>query len=131
MKELNWIVRNWDKIPNGFKTLLKPEGHKRDISNLSPDEHIVVLVLDRQKPSIEFNYDFDEERIGITQKGTIVWGFDSGCSCPIPWNDHYPNCYRISKTWKEFEININDFDKNWAQDIIKMVTAIKKAVKSK
>lgn len=36
--------------------------------------------LDRQKPSVEADYSFDEERFGITKDGQLIWGFDSGCS---------------------------------------------------
>lgn len=40
----------------------------------------VLWFINRQKPSIEACYDFDEERFGITIDGNIIWGFDSGCS---------------------------------------------------
>jgi len=49
-----------------------------------PDKK-VIWFLNRQRPNVEADYSFDEERIGITNQREIVWGFDSGCSCPSPW----------------------------------------------
>jgi hypothetical protein len=61
--------------------------------------------MDRQRPSVEQSYDFDEERFGVTKQGNIIWGFDSGCSCPSPWSkeDFGDDNYYV-KTWKEFII---------------------------
>lgn len=40
----------------------------------------VYWLVSRQKPSVEADYSFDEERFGITLEGHIIWGFHSGCS---------------------------------------------------
>ncbi|MCL5072314.1 MAG: hypothetical protein M1308_15695, partial [Actinobacteria bacterium] len=55
----------------------------------------------------------------------FIWGFDSGCSCPIPWEDNYPACYSVNKEWKEFEINLKDFDKDWEIECQKKINEIK------
>lgn len=130
-KGIKWIVKNWNNIPDENKVLLKPKyiGSDEVIKNLPLEEHFVVLVLDRQKPSVVSSYDFDEERIGITRTGKVVWGFDSGCSCPMPWENSYPNCYNTSKTWKEFELNLKDFDKDWESVILSSIAKIKETEK--
>jgi hypothetical protein len=40
----------------------------------------VYWLINRQRPSVEPSYDFDEERFGVTLCGEIIWGFHSGCS---------------------------------------------------
>ena len=130
-KIINWIVKNWDKIPDEYKTNLQGSGYYTKTS-LIPDvkleEHIVVLLLDRQKPSIERCYDFYEERISITRTGKIIWGFDSGCSCPSPWEDNYPKCYSCG-SYKEFEVSIKDFDGDWLEECTKKFNEIKEKTK--
>ena len=124
-REIIWVIRNWKIIPDKFKSNLKPNNYKTDIKDLSLEEHFVVLLLDRQKPSVIADYSFDEERIGITREGKVVWGFDSGCSCPSPWDDNYPNCYNVSKSWKEFIINLKDFDKEVIEECLKTIKEVK------
>lgn len=128
-KGISFIVKNWDKIPDKLKQSLKPSHYSQDIKDLSLEEHIVVLLLNRQKPSVQASYDFDEERIGVTKTGKIVWGFDSGCSCPSLWDDSYPGCYKVSKSWKQFEINLKDFDKEVQEDCLKTIEEVKEAIK--
>ena len=101
-KRIERLVKNWDFIPDSFKSYLRPAEYRKDIDGLKKEEHFVILLIDRQKPSVIASYDFDEERIGITRSGKIVYGFDSGCSCPTPWEDTYPDCYKVAKDWKEF-----------------------------
>jgi hypothetical protein len=123
-----WIIDNWKIIPDKFKIYLKPDHYRGNIPDLSLEEHIVILLLDRQKPSVIQSYDFDEERIGITREGKVIWGFDSGCSCPSPWIDAYPNCYNLSKSWKEFIINLKDFDKEVIEECLRKVKEIKQEI---
>ncbi len=130
--KLNKILENWEKIPESFKTILSDRYSYGDseiipnklIDGLSLDGHEVILLLDRQKPSVERDYSFDEERITLSKSGKIVWGFDSGCSCPSPWIDNHPNCYTCSDTWKEFEITAKDFDRGWLEEVTKKVDEI-------
>lgn len=129
-KEIEWIVNNWEAIPDKYKSDLRPNTYNntnntKNIKDLNIEEHFVVLLLDRQKPSVIPSYDFDEERIGITKEGKVVWGFDSGCSCPIPWDDNYPNCYEVSKSWKEFVVNLNQFDEKVIEECLKVIEEIK------
>ena len=92
-KAIGKVTRNLDKIPNEF--FVRTDGNK----------YQVLWLMDRQRPSVEQSYDFDEERFGITNDGKIIWGFDSGCSCPSPWSqeDFGDDNYNI-KTWKEFVV---------------------------
>ncbi|MFA5152556.1 MAG: hypothetical protein WC554_08370 [Clostridia bacterium] len=83
----------------------------------------VLWLLDRQKPSVERDYDFDEERFGITSDGKIIWGFDSGCSCPSPWSqaDFEDQNYKV-KEWKEFMLDkFPEFDVQYEEEIIKCI----------
>lgn len=131
-KEINWIVKNWEKIPDSFKTDIKAYGDEsKPVEDLPLDEHVVILLLDRQKPSVERSWDFDEERISISRTGKIVWGFDSGCSCPSPWHDRYPECYSCVKNWKEFTVKLKDFDADWLEVCTASIAEIKKATNDK
>lgn len=115
------LIKNWDKVEDKFKIDIRGDvimSHKQDLSGLTDQEHNVIVLLDRQKPSVERSYDFDEERITLTRTGKVVWGFDSGCSCPSPWHDNYPECYSCSETWSEFEVNLESFDVDVLDDIL-------------
>jgi len=103
MKEkIEKLISLVGKIPQEFWS--KTDGEKYE----------VVWLLDRQKPSVEPCYDFDEERLGITKDGRVIWGFDSGCSCPTPWSagDFGDENYKTN-TYKEFFITLPEFDKDW------------------
>ena len=124
------------KFKSHLKKLMK------DIA-LIPDEFFVrtnggkynvVWFLDRQKPSVEANYSFDEERFGMTKDGRMIWGFDSGCSCPSPWSsEDFGDTNYLTSTWKEFEFRTaNDFDAGWddvsllnIEDYLKLIEAQK------
>lgn len=99
-KELLSLV---DKIPE--KYWVKTDGSMYE----------VVWLLNRQKPSVQEDYSFDEERLGITKTGKIIWGFDSGCSCPSPWSnyDYGDDKYLTAPTYKEFIITNPSFDGDW------------------
>ncbi len=133
-KEINWIVKNWDKIPDKYKWNLEKkydfcnEVMGKKVAELPEEEYLVVRVLDRQRPSVEASYDFDEERIFISHTGKVIWGFDSGCSCSSPWVDSYPDRYKVSKNWKQFEVNLKDFDRDVIEDVLKKINEIKNAV---
>lgn len=90
----------------------------------------VVWLLDRQKPSVESYYDFDEERLGITSDGRIIWGFDSGCSCPTPWSnsDYGDDNYRTT-TYKEFFIDLPSFDNDWDKESSNKIDEILSCIK--
>lgn len=128
--EINWIKKNWEKIPDSFKTNIQGDSYSRSsavIDGVPLEEHVVILLLDRQKPSVQRDYSFDEERIAVTRSGKVVWGFDSGCSCPSPWHDNYPQCYACSKDWKEFVLNIEKFDHDALKEVEARIEEIKKA----
>ncbi len=125
-EKIGWLVANWNRIPQTFKTNL---GYSRwDQPEEAPEnEHNVVLLLDRQKPSVESDYSFDEERIGVNKDGKIFWGFDSGCSCPSPWEDGL-KCYTCANTWKEFEVELSAFDVDALKSVSERIDEIKAAI---
>jgi len=128
-KEIKWIVDNWDKIPDKFKVQINAGSYSGAMSNLPglpSEEHFVVLLLDRQKHSVGRSWDFDEERIAVNKAGKVIWGFDSGCSCPAPWVDSYPDCYTVTKSWKEFAVNIEKFDRDVLEECLQKIEEIKK-----
>lgn len=129
MEEIvEFIVKNWDKIPDNFKSDIRTYANNSYVNNLNSEEHIVVLLLDRQKPSVEQDYSFDEERIGVTKSGKIIWGFDSGCSCPSPWVDSYPGCYDVCEGWKQFTLETKGFDEDWLKVCQEKIDNIKKCL---
>lgn len=133
-KGVEWLVKNWAKIPDNFKTNLQGEGYysrSAVIAGLPLEEHIVILLVDRQKPSVEADYSFDEERIAVTRTGKVIWGFDSGCSCPSPWHDSYPDCYSCSRNWKEFAVELKSFDTGVLEECMASINEIKAALKKK
>jgi len=129
-KEIDWVIENFNRINDKWKTSLVVDssysGKHERIKGLSDDDNFAIFLLDRQKPSVIPEYDFDQERIGITSKGKVIWGFDSGCSCPIPWEDNYPQCYNLTeKSWKEFIVeNINQFDIGSVEEMKKRLQEI-------
>lgn len=105
-KEITKLIKNIGKVPDEF--FVRTDGDKFE----------VIWFMDRQKPSVEQSYDFDMERFGITKDGLVIWGFDSGCSCPSPWSqEDYGDENYHAKTWKEFNIKPEDsFDKGWEEE---------------
>lgn len=104
--EIESLIENISKIPEEF--FIRTDGNK----------YRVIWFINRQKPSIEASYNFDQERFGITADGKIIWGFDSGCSCPSPWSqeDYGDDSYNL-KTWKEFETTPeSSFDADWEDE---------------
>lgn len=123
---IEWLVANWDKIPDVHKTNLASDGYRsNNRTGLSKDDEVVILLLSRQKPSVVQSYDFDEERIAVTRDGKVVWGFDSGCSCPSPWEDTE---YHQERSWKEFEVNLSSFDEKAVEECIETIDSIRASV---
>lgn len=92
-----------------FSGIKEKEIEIEDLKNCYNANYEVFWLLDRQKPSIEDDYDFDEERLGVTECGKVIVGFDSGCSCPWPWHDNYPGCYEVMGM-DTFFANLLQFD---------------------
>lgn len=140
-KALAWVVRNWEKVPDSFKTDITHEhfSAKEPLADVKKEGSIVVLLVNRQRPSVQSSWDFDEERFGINRFGQVIWGFDSGCSCPTPWGDSYPDCYKVTKDWKAFavatagmkektkdEYSSDFFDEGWRAEAFAKIAEIKK-----
>ena len=99
LKKIKYLVTHYQKIPISVWEITETNEDRK-----------VVWILNRQKPSVGQDYSFDEERLGITHEGKIIYGFDSGCSCPVPWEDCNDSVY-TEKTWKQLEIDINDLER--------------------
>lgn len=121
INQIKFLVDNFRNIP--VKYWESTETNK---------DRKVVWILNRQKPSVEPYYSFDEERLGITGEGKIIYGFDSGCSCPAPWYDCGDEVY-TEKTWKELEVNFKELenfegfemdDKNRLSEIVNTVRSL-------
>lgn len=105
-KEIEKLIENRHLIPDEFWVMT------------DGDRYEVIWFMDRQKPSVEANYSFDEERFGLTKTGKVIWGFDSGCSCPSPWSqrDFGDENYQTNE-WKEFLVSPEQsFDADWQDD---------------
>lgn len=105
-KEIETLIENRHKVPDEF--WVRTDG----------GTYQVIWFMDRQKPSVEQSYDFDEERFGITKDGKVIWGFDSGCSYPSPWSsaDFGDTAYSV-KEWKEFAVEPEQsFDAGWEDE---------------
>lgn len=103
------LKKNLNRIPQEF------------FAETAEGKYKVIWFLNRQKPSVQASYDFDEERFGITIDGRIIYGFDSGCSCPTPWGagDYGDTSYDVTE-YKEFFLNkMPDFDAGWEEDASK------------
>jgi hypothetical protein len=119
-EEIQSLIDNVEKIPE--KYWRKTDG----------GQYEVVWFMDRQKPSIERGWDFNEERFGITKDGKIIWGFDSGCSCPSPWSqeDHGDQNYEV-KEWKEFMVDPETaFDAGWEEESYETIKEILNEIKN-
>jgi hypothetical protein len=138
-RDVVWIKGNWEKIPDKFKTNIKANNYS-NIAGVKDEGHFVVLLLDRQKPSIEASYDFNQERVGVNRFGQVIWGFDSGCSCPSPWDDSFPKCYEATRSWKEFISKAKEkvegedaygavFDTGWSVEAKKKLGEIKRCMR--
>lgn len=105
-KEIKQLIKHRDKVPDEF--WVRTDGGK----------YRVLWFMSRQKPSVEADYSFDEERFGLTREGKVIWGFDSGCSCPSPWSaaDFGDDNYHV-KEYKEFEVEPETaFDADWQDE---------------
>lgn len=119
---LDWIRSHWDSVAGAARDIRPSHigDNDEDVHSGSEEHSSVILLLDRQKPSVVCSYSFDEERFGINKAGQIIWGFDSGCSCPTPWDDSYPQCYETPvRTWKEFTLNgLPNFDEKFEEEVL-------------
>jgi hypothetical protein len=96
------IVSQWDTI---YKN--KEKNYSRNSYLNTPC--IVVAISDKSEA-----YEVDEELIGISQDGNIVWAYASGCSC---WDGDYTE--ETKPTVKEFELVHDHLPEDWEAMIIK------------
>ena len=97
-KEIKALIKARKYIPDEFWVRTEKQDYE------------VLWFMSRKRPSVHASYDFDEERFGMTRGGQVIWGFDSGCSCPTPWEGKE---YDV-KDWKEFAVSPEEsFDKGW------------------
>ena len=100
-------------------------------------DYSCLWFISGQKPSVEAFYDFDEERFGITKDGKIVWGYDSGCSCPSPWDDNFDG-YNVKDEKQFFLEEMPELDEQWEstyqsnlEDYLKLIKSIKGELSTK
>jgi hypothetical protein len=88
--KLEELATKLGKIPDEFWVRLEGGGQ-------------VIWLLD-QEDGTAGSYETSQERIGMTRKGKIIWGFSSGCSC---WDGWDSSDYCPTKNTKEFEVDID------------------------
>jgi len=105
-KEIETLIENRHRVPDEF--WVRTDGRK----------YRTIWFMDRQKPSVEDYCSFNEERFGLTQDGKVIWGFDSGCSCPAPWSQRdFGDENYLVKEWKEFMVEPETaFDADWQDE---------------
>lgn len=119
--DLEKLIENRHKIPDEFWV------------TTSGAKYQALWFINGQKPSVSQSYDFDEERFGVTKDGQLIWGYDSGCSCPSPWSqgDYGDENYQVA-TYKEFFIaELPSFDEQWGteadsnlRDYLKLIDSV-------
>lgn len=92
------IVSKWEEL----RKIQKEEYHK-------PKSDAVWVA----KSDIAGSYEVDEEWIGISPQGNIVWAYASGCSC---WNGDYDE--DTKPTIKEFTLKHEHLPEKWEKAII-------------
>ena len=85
------------------------------LRNFHGKDYSILVNIKRQKPSVQAGWDFDEEAVLITKEGKVIVGFDSGCSCPSPFVDNYPECYEKPVDMKTF---IENYDSYGFDDLV-------------
>lgn len=122
--EIQKLIKNVGKIPEQYWQNRYSDYY---YGNNEKKEDNVVWFMDRQKPSVSQSYDFDVERFGLTRDGKVIWGFDSGCSCPSAWEKNRVNF--SEKTWKEFVVEpVEAFDSGWDDECYKKMLTILKEI---
>ena len=96
------IVKDWEVLQ---KAQLK------DWSHISYLKTPAVWVANSDTAD---SYEVDEEWIGISPQGNIVWAYASGCSC---WDGDYTE--DTKPTVKEFTLNHGHTPEDWEKMIIK------------
>lgn len=99
---IQYIVSNWEKIKSGQKI------------GWSYPKSIAVWVA---KSDLADSYEVDEEWIGISPQGNIVWAYASGCSC---WDGDYDE--ETKPTMKELTLKHTHTPEDWEKAIINFAT---------
>ncbi len=94
------IISEWEKLR---------QEQKKDLSWGKPKSDAVWVA----KSDIAGSYEVDEEWIGISPQGNIVWAYASGCSC---WDGDYDE--DTKPTIKEFTLVHSHLPEKWEQAII-------------
>jgi hypothetical protein len=98
------IMVDWDKLPHDIK--------KSD----KEIDAVCVAFSDEEEA-----YSVNEEWVGITREGKLVWAYASGCSC---WDGEYQvKEIGREKDLKTFEFNHKNLPSVWADAIVQFVEA--------
>lgn len=90
-EEMEIVISNLQRIPDEFFVPRSRDG---------ADSNPVVWVIERDDGTAG-SYETSEERLGITKKGEVIWGYSSGCSC---WDGWESGDYEPEVSWKEFKL---------------------------
>ena len=98
------IVKNWEE--------LQKSQTEKEIGWTHPKSTAVWCA----KSDTAGSYEVDEEWIGVSPQGNIIWAYASGCSC---WAGDYDEDKK--PTVKEFTLKHQHAPEEWERAIIKFV----------
>lgn len=96
---IKYIVKNWEDLKKNQVT-----------DKWSSPKSIAVWCA---KSDIAGSYEVDEEWIGVSPQGNIVWAYASGCSC---WDGEYSE--DTKPTMKEVSFEHKHAPEKWEKAII-------------
>lgn len=95
------IVSNWEEL------------NKKNPDNWSKPKSVAVWCA---KSDIAGSYEVDEEWIGVSPQGNMVWAYASGCSC---WVGDFDE--QTKPTMKEFVLNHKHTNEDWEKAVVAFV----------
>lgn len=89
----------------------------------SPEEFGLTVVAELSK---EPEYDFDILVVWEHTDGTRYWAHDSGCSCPIPFEDYrvMSHLYRLPDSIRELRQAVDNMYGVSQEDIVKFLSMV-------
>ena len=99
-KAIEYIVQNWENLREEQKTSL--------VYSFPKSDAVWVASSD-----LADSYEVDEEWIGISPQGNIVWAYASGCSC---WDGDYTE--ETKPTLKELTLEHKHTPEEWEKAIV-------------
>jgi len=100
---LKWVKDNWDKLP------------KDTLGYGSNKTKEAVWFIDEDTDE---EWGINQEAIGMTKDGKLLWAYASGCSC---WEGEYEIHEVHSKDIKTLEFNHTDLKDKWEIILLEFV----------